>query len=320
MTTPSTARRRPRARPPVSRAAAQGHLRERPVAPADRDHRVARGRDRQIARVADPGDDDVVGPRVRAASRRSPGRIAIVAPPAAFAPRWAAAMTSPRPPVTTVQPRSARSRPTSSAAASHSRAAPDHRNLVRHARWYALTCERRDARSAKTLDPRRWVRRRLRRRGCSAAAARRSSSRENFMLYTPLLPEAASGTLEPRHVVVPAAPDVPARRARPREIDAHDEQAGVVHRRRPTAGPSLGRLRAARGRARRDRPRTPGAGPRRARHRASRTSPTRSPSATAFCASLEAAVVDPSRDGRRARARPSSSSAPATRASRRSPS
>ncbi|HEY3105600.1 MAG TPA: NAD(P)/FAD-dependent oxidoreductase [Gaiellaceae bacterium] len=28
-------------------------------------------------------------------------------------------------------------------------------------------------------------------------------SRENFMLYTPLLPEAASGTLEPRHVVVP---------------------------------------------------------------------------------------------------------------------
>jgi NADH:ubiquinone reductase (H+-translocating) len=28
-------------------------------------------------------------------------------------------------------------------------------------------------------------------------------SRENFMLYTPMLPEAASGTLEPRHVVVP---------------------------------------------------------------------------------------------------------------------
>src|SRR3981081_2704528 len=28
-------------------------------------------------------------------------------------------------------------------------------------------------------------------------------SRENFMLYTPLLPEAASGTLEPRHSVVP---------------------------------------------------------------------------------------------------------------------
>jgi NADH:ubiquinone reductase (H+-translocating) len=28
-------------------------------------------------------------------------------------------------------------------------------------------------------------------------------SRDNFMLYTPLLPEAASGTLEPRHTVVP---------------------------------------------------------------------------------------------------------------------
>src|SRR5512146_727471 len=26
---------------------------------------------------------------------------------------------------------------------------------------------------------------------------------DNFMLYTPLLPEAAAGTLEPRHVVVP---------------------------------------------------------------------------------------------------------------------
>src|SRR5918998_1178157 len=28
-------------------------------------------------------------------------------------------------------------------------------------------------------------------------------SPENYMLYTPMLPEAASGTLEPRHVVVP---------------------------------------------------------------------------------------------------------------------
>ena len=28
-------------------------------------------------------------------------------------------------------------------------------------------------------------------------------SEENFMLYTPMLPEAASGSLEPRHVVVP---------------------------------------------------------------------------------------------------------------------
>ena len=28
-------------------------------------------------------------------------------------------------------------------------------------------------------------------------------SPENYMLYTPLLPEAGAGTLEPRHVVVP---------------------------------------------------------------------------------------------------------------------
>src|SRR5215216_149398 len=28
-------------------------------------------------------------------------------------------------------------------------------------------------------------------------------SLENYMLYTPMLPEAASGTLEPRHTVVP---------------------------------------------------------------------------------------------------------------------
>ena len=42
-----------------------------------------------------------------------------------------------------------------------------------------------------------YVARLLRDRGCTIVA------RENFMLFTPLLPEAASGTLEPRHVVVP---------------------------------------------------------------------------------------------------------------------
>jgi NADH dehydrogenase len=42
-----------------------------------------------------------------------------------------------------------------------------------------------------------YVARLLGRRGCTMVA------RENFMLFTPLLPEAASGTLEPRHVVVP---------------------------------------------------------------------------------------------------------------------
>jgi len=35
------------------------------------------------------------------------------------------------------------------------------------------------------------------------------ASKENFMLYTPLLPEAASGTLEPRHCVVPLRPMCP---------------------------------------------------------------------------------------------------------------
>jgi NADH:ubiquinone reductase (H+-translocating) len=42
-----------------------------------------------------------------------------------------------------------------------------------------------------------YVARLLGRRGCTIV------SPENFMLFTPMLPEAASGTLEPRHVVVP---------------------------------------------------------------------------------------------------------------------
>ena len=42
-----------------------------------------------------------------------------------------------------------------------------------------------------------YVARRLRRRGTTIV------SPNNFMLFTPMLPEAASGTLEPRHVVVP---------------------------------------------------------------------------------------------------------------------
>jgi NADH:quinone reductase (non-electrogenic) len=42
-----------------------------------------------------------------------------------------------------------------------------------------------------------YVARRLGKRGCTIV------SPENFMLFTPMLPEAASGTLEPRHTVVP---------------------------------------------------------------------------------------------------------------------
>ena len=44
-----------------------------------------------------------------------------------------------------------------------------------------------------------WVARLLGKRGLETTIV----SRENFMLFTPLLPEAASGTLEPRHIVVP---------------------------------------------------------------------------------------------------------------------
>ena len=44
-----------------------------------------------------------------------------------------------------------------------------------------------------------WVARLLGKRGLETTIV----SRENVMLFTPLLPEAASGTLEPRHVVVP---------------------------------------------------------------------------------------------------------------------
>src|SRR5438034_3730830 len=42
-----------------------------------------------------------------------------------------------------------------------------------------------------------YVARLLGKRGATLA------SPENFMLFTPMLPEAASGTLEPRHVVIP---------------------------------------------------------------------------------------------------------------------
>src|SRR5205809_800386 len=59
-----------------------------------------------------------------ASARVWPGRMRIVVPPADFAPRAAASITSPSPPLTTVQPRSARSRPTSSARGSCSRPLP----------------------------------------------------------------------------------------------------------------------------------------------------------------------------------------------------
>lgn len=54
-------------------------------------------------------------------------------------------------------------------------------------------------------------------------------SHENFMLYTPLLPEAASGSLEPRHVVVPLRQMCPHAELLLGEIDALDEQARKAH-------------------------------------------------------------------------------------------
>ena len=55
-------------------------------------------------------------------------------------------------------------------------------------------------------------------------------SPENFMLYTPMLPEAASGTLEPRHVVVPLrlmCPHAELILGRATELDVEERSARV---------------------------------------------------------------------------------------------
>ena len=53
-------------------------------------------------------------------------------------------------------------------------------------------------------------------------------SLENFMLYTPLLPEAASGTLEPRHVVVPLRQMCPHAELVLGRVTGHDQTRKVV--------------------------------------------------------------------------------------------
>jgi NADH dehydrogenase len=53
-------------------------------------------------------------------------------------------------------------------------------------------------------------------------------SLENFMLYTPLLPEAASGTLEPRHVVVPLREMCPHAELVLGHIREHDAEGKTV--------------------------------------------------------------------------------------------
>ena len=54
-------------------------------------------------------------------------------------------------------------------------------------------------------------------------------SPENFMLYTPMLPEAASGTLEPRHVVVPLRAMCPHAELLLGRATAVDEETRHVH-------------------------------------------------------------------------------------------
>jgi NADH dehydrogenase len=53
-------------------------------------------------------------------------------------------------------------------------------------------------------------------------------SPENFMLYTPMLPEAASGTLEPRHVVVPIRQMCPHAELLLARVTAVDEERQVA--------------------------------------------------------------------------------------------
>src|SRR6266516_1039229 len=50
----------------------------------------------------------------------------------------------------------------------------------------------------------------------------------NFMLYTPFLPEAAAGTLEPRHVVTPLREILKRTYLRLGSIVAHDPEARTV--------------------------------------------------------------------------------------------
>src|SRR5688572_11954020 len=61
-------------------------------------------------------------------------------------------------------------------------------------------------------------------------------SPENFMLFTPLLPEAASGTLEPRHTVVPLRQMCPHAELVLGRVTSLDEERRTVHVETPDAG------------------------------------------------------------------------------------
>lgn len=75
-----------------------------------------------------------------------------------------------------------------------------------------------------------YVARLLGRRGATVV------SPENFMLYTPLLPEAASGTLEPRHVVVPLRQMSPHAELLLGRVTAIDAAQRLAHVETPEAG------------------------------------------------------------------------------------
>ena len=75
-----------------------------------------------------------------------------------------------------------------------------------------------------------YVARLLGRRGATIV------SPENFMLYTPMLPEAASGTLEPRHAVVPLRQMCPHAALLLGRVTAIDEERRVAHVETPDAG------------------------------------------------------------------------------------
>src|SRR5579862_4485185 len=152
-----------------------------------------------------------------APARVSPGTIPNVAPPALFAPRDAAAITSPRPPVTTVAPASASRRPTASARSSFSAPLPITETCVME-----RSLEEPDVLILGGGFAGAYVARLL--RGRRAAIV----SRENFMLYTPLLPEAASGTLEPRHTVVPLRAMCPGAELLLGTVERVDLEAGTA--------------------------------------------------------------------------------------------
>ena len=54
-------------------------------------------------------------------------------------------------------------------------------------------------------------------------------SRENFMLYTPILPEAASGSVEPRHAVVPLRQMCPHAELVLGRVESPEEARHLVH-------------------------------------------------------------------------------------------